>query len=97
VLPALTGGDAVRVAALHDGPIDAMLSDVVMPGMSGPEAWAKIAPDRPEMQVVFMSGYAEHASLQAHLVRAPAAFLNKPFSRSELASTLHSVLAEKGA
>ena len=42
VLPALTGGDAVRVAALHDGPIDAMLSDVVMPGMSGPEAWAKI-------------------------------------------------------
>ena len=97
VLPALTGGDAVRVAALHDGPIDAMLSDVVMPGMSGPEAWAKIAPDRPEMQVVFMSGYAEHASLQAPLVRAPAAFLNKPFSRSELASTLHSVLAEKGA
>jgi PAS domain S-box-containing protein len=97
VLPALTGGDAVRVAALHDGPIDAMLSDVVMPGMSGPEAWAKIAPDRPEMQVVFMSGYAEHASLQAHLVRAPAAFLNKPFSRSELASTLHSVLAMKGA
>jgi PAS domain S-box-containing protein len=97
VLPALTGGDAVRVAALHHGPIDAMLSDVVMPGMSGPEAWAKIAPDRPEMQVVFMSGYAEHASLQAHLVRAPAAFLNKPFSRSELASTLQSVLAEKGA
>ncbi len=93
VLTAAHGDAALAVARRYPSGIDLMLSDVIMPGlMNGPDVYAELAPERPEMKVIFMSGYTDHAALHSNLIEAGSTFLGKPFTRADLASRVRSVL-----
>jgi len=92
VLEAFDGEDALREAREHDGPIHLMITDVVMPRMSGPALAAKLADIRPDMKVLFVSGYAERTILQHGKIDVTQGFLQKPFSLKTLARKVREVL-----
>jgi DNA-binding NtrC family response regulator len=73
-------------------PIELLLTDVVMPGGSGTDLYARLAGARPGLKVIYMSGYSEHAAEQAAKGDASAVVLTKPFSRSALLRTTREVL-----
>ncbi len=84
VLDAPNGADALDVARHFRGPIHLLLTDVIMPGMSGPELAAKLRLERPDTRVVYISGYTDDA-LESHgLSEQGASFLAKPFTREEI-------------
>ncbi|MFY9943491.1 MAG: PAS domain S-box protein [Desulfobacterales bacterium] len=72
--------DAVRRAAGHDGPLHLVLTDVVMPGMKGPEVYARICAHHPEAKVLYMSGYTENVIAHRGVLQDNVAFIQKPFS-----------------
>jgi two-component system, cell cycle sensor histidine kinase and response regulator CckA len=92
VIDAAGGLDAVRLAAEHRGHIDLIVSDVVMPDMSGPECVARITATRPHVPTLYVSGYADDI-LEAHgLIDRTRGFVRKPFTPSELASAIRRML-----
>ena len=91
VLAAGSGVEAVRLAESHAGPIHLLLTDVVMPGMSGPALAEVLEFERPELKVLFVSGYADPASTARRLPRG-SAFLQKPFSAAALESSVRDAL-----
>src|ERR1700690_3353748 len=80
ILDAEDGAAALQIAAGHRGTIDLLLTDVVMPGMNGRELAAKITSQRPEIHVLYMSGYTENAIGHDGLLDAGINLLQKPFS-----------------
>jgi CheY-like chemotaxis protein len=92
VVAAANGWEALLYSERHAGPIHLMLTDVVMPGMTGKELADRLRPLRPEMAVVFMSGYMENVTLQPGALNAGAGFLAKPFSPDALATRVREVL-----
>jgi signal transduction histidine kinase len=96
VLEAATGDEALALSARHAGPIDLLLTDVVMPGMNGPELVAKLRTRRPDTAVLFMSGYDAHLVDKTSL-ESTASFLPKPFSPRGLLSRIASLLGFGGA
>jgi len=92
VLEARHGVEALVVAAQHPGPIHLLVTDVVMPQMSGPQVALQLASGRPDMKVLYMSGYADHAVVHHGVLDPGAAFLHKPFSLEVLASKVREVL-----
>ena len=92
VLEAADGPSALQIAEQHEGKIDVLLTDVVMPGMTGGELARRLRRRRTGIRVVFMSGYSTEA-VATHGVLSPgAAFLQKPFSVQELVDRLRDVL-----
>ncbi len=91
VLTASDGAEALAVSDGYRGELHVLLTDLVMPGMSGRDLAARIARARPDVAVVLMSGYPKDTSGAA----APpeSAILHKPFSRSELLGRIRSALA----
>jgi two-component system cell cycle sensor histidine kinase/response regulator CckA len=85
VISAADGAEALRLSGDFDGKIDLLVTDVVMPGMSGQEVARRIARDRPATRTLFVSGYNEEAIQQHGVLAHGAAFLEKPFSSAELA------------
>jgi two-component system cell cycle sensor histidine kinase/response regulator CckA len=92
VLEAGTGGEALGIARSHQGAIDVLVSDVVMPGMSGPAVADAVAAQRPNVRIIFMSGYTEQAVDAENLGRPGAVLLTKPFDPDVLGRTVRSVL-----
>ncbi len=92
VLASSGGEEAQAIVTVHDGPIHLMLTDVVMPGMNGPELYERLAPQRPDMRVLFMSGYTDLTVLQADLIGEQSSFIAKPFTHSDLARKIRRVL-----
>jgi two-component system cell cycle sensor histidine kinase/response regulator CckA len=92
VLAAPNGRAAVEVAGAHDGPIDVLMTDVVMPGMSGQQVAELVATERPDMRVLFTSGYTEDAISNHGVLRPGASFLEKPFTAAQLGQKLHELL-----
>jgi two-component system, cell cycle sensor histidine kinase and response regulator CckA len=90
VLEAEDGAAALRIADSHDGEIDLLISDMYMPGLRGPEVAQALAPKRPGLRVLFMSGYADQDSRSG--VPLGANFLNKPFSGKELGAAVEAAL-----
>jgi PAS domain S-box-containing protein len=82
---------AIEMCARHEGPIDLLLTDVVMPGMSGHEVAKAVSAHRPDTKVLFMSGYTPDVALR-HGVLATSAYLQKPFSPAALARKVRDVL-----
>jgi CheY-like chemotaxis protein len=76
-------------AGLH---IDVLLSDVIMPGMSGTQLAAELRRDRPELPVLFMSGYTSGPAPGGQEIPADAPLLHKPFQTEKLLSALQGVL-----
>jgi two-component system cell cycle sensor histidine kinase/response regulator CckA len=80
VIAATSGLNALELAEQADGPIDLLITDVVMPGLSGPEVADRLRRTHPKMQALFLSGYSIHAALPDRVITDPAAFLQKPFT-----------------
>ena len=85
VLTAANGAEAVALCERHHGPIDLMVSDVIMPVMSGPEAAAHLHTLRPEMKVLYVSGYTDSTIAPHGTFELGVSLLLKPFDPAELA------------
>jgi DNA-binding NtrC family response regulator len=94
VLEARHGLDALRVAERHSDTIHLMVTDVVMPHMSGRDLAQRLAEVRPTMKVLFMSGYTDHAAMHHHLTPG-VAFLQKPFTPESFARKVRNTLDEQ--
>jgi CheY-like chemotaxis protein len=92
VLEASNGHEALQVAERYPGSIHVLLTDAVMPGMSGRELAERLVRLRPEMKVVSMSAYTEDAIVGLGILDEETAFLEKPFSPDDLASKIRDVL-----
>ena len=96
VLQAGNGPEAISVAGLHSGTIDLLLSDVVMPEMRGPDLAERLIASRPQMRVLYMSGYTEDVLSQdiRGIPVGNATLLQKPFRLEELATRIREVFGE---
>ena len=92
VLVAGNGEEALRTSSGHPGPIHLLVTDMVMPVMSGRELVSRLAPLRPEMKVLYMSGYTEEAIASRGVFGPGTAFLEKPFSPDALVRKIRDVL-----
>ena len=92
VLVAAGGAEALDLAERYAGPIHLLLTDVVMPGMNGRELIRRLAPLRPDLRVLYMSGYADEAVAQHGVLDPGTAFLQKPFTPGGLADKVRGVL-----
>jgi two-component system, cell cycle sensor histidine kinase and response regulator CckA len=92
VLEAAGGDAALEISATHSGAIDLLITDMVMPGMSGQELARQMRGLRDGIRVIYMSGYSEHAAGEAAKCDAAAAVLTKPFSRAVLLRTVRDIL-----
>jgi two-component system, cell cycle sensor histidine kinase and response regulator CckA len=86
------GKHAIQVCSQHAGPIHLMVTDVVMPEMSGRELAERLKPSRPNMQVLFMSGYTDKAIVHHGELDPGTPFLQKPFTPDVLARKVREVL-----
>jgi two-component system cell cycle sensor histidine kinase/response regulator CckA len=92
VLSASSGEAALELSRSYPGRIDVLMTDVVMPGLSGQQLAAQLVGERPEVLVVFASGYTEDAIANHGVLRPGTAFIEKPFSAPDLARTLRDLL-----
>jgi CheY-like chemotaxis protein len=91
-LEAADGATAVRLCERHPGPIHLLLTDVVMPELGGRELVERLAQLRPEMRVLFMSGYTDDAIVQHGVPDSDIPFVQKPFTPDALARKVREVL-----
>jgi two-component system, cell cycle sensor histidine kinase and response regulator CckA len=94
VIVAADGNEAIAICERGDPPIDLLVTDVVMPVMSGPELVARLAAIRPELRVLFISGFPDRALVHQGLRGVGTSFLQKPFSPDALTRTVRAVLDE---
>jgi CheY-like chemotaxis protein len=93
VIEASDGDQAIFAAARYAGEIHLLVTDVVMPGISGKELSERLKEVRPGLKVLFMSGYTADVIAQRGVLDRSVAFLHKPFSPAELAAKVRQVLA----
>jgi signal transduction histidine kinase/CheY-like chemotaxis protein len=92
VLGANDAREAIAICERHAGRIHLMLTDVVMPRLSGRELAERVAPLRPDMKVLYMSGHTDDAIVHYGVIEAGMAFIQKPFSPNALALKVREVL-----
>lgn len=78
----------------HGGPIDLLLTDIVMPGMDGHDLAVRLTQRQPSIRSIFMSGYTENTLLRRGIRNLNAAYLQKPFTLQALVEKVREVLAE---
>jgi|HubBroStandDraft_6_1064221.scaffolds.fasta_scaffold32924_2 two-component system cell cycle sensor histidine kinase/response regulator CckA len=96
VLEADHGEAALQLAADHAAEIDILITDVVMPGMSGRELSARLSATCPHTKVLYLSGYTEDAIAHEGVLESGTAFLQKPFTLQVLSRKVREVLGERG-
>ncbi|MBL8715429.1 MAG: PAS domain S-box protein, partial [Myxococcales bacterium] len=94
VLEASDGFEALSIVSQHLSTLDALITDVVMPRMSGPELVARVCAERPSLPVLFMSGHVD-AAVSGHELPTGAAFLPKPFEPDTLRRAVHNLLSPR--
>jgi two-component system, cell cycle sensor histidine kinase and response regulator CckA len=94
VLEAADGAEALRVAEAHGGEIDVLLTDVVLPQIPGPELADRLVAARPDLQVIFMSGYPERHL--ASIGSRRSIFLAKPFRATDLVAGVAAEISRRG-
>jgi CheY-like chemotaxis protein len=97
VLEASDGTNALTACESHRGRIDLLLTDVVMPNMSGPELAEKIGAAKPHMAVLYMSGYTDNQLGNHGVLRAGVELLKKPFKPAALLEKIRSMIASSAA
>jgi PAS domain S-box-containing protein len=97
VLAACDGREALRLSKQHPGEIDLMVTDVVMPGLSGRDVAERLWLSRPDTKVLYMSGYTDVTVFDPGVLDPGSEFLQKPFSSSELAQKVREILDSRRA
>ena len=92
VIEAKDAADAIRIAADKNGDIDLLVTDMVMPGLSGPELAQRLQREHPGLSVLFMSGYSEHAATEMANADPSVRLLTKPFSRAAILRAVRETL-----
>jgi YesN/AraC family two-component response regulator len=92
VLEADRGKAALSICEAHSEPIHLLLTDIVMPGMSGGELKGRVMEMRPYIKALFMSGYTDDTLLQSGVLDSNTAFLEKPFTPDGLSRKVREVL-----
>ena len=92
VLAAASGAEALLRSGDHDGPIHLMITDVVMPGMSGPQLAGRIADLRPRLRILYTSGHADDALAPLGVLERGHAFMQKPLTPDDLIGRVREVL-----
>lgn len=95
VLEAVGGPEALQIAQQWEGPIELLITDVVMPGMRGPEVATAVKALRPSIKVLFTSAYSHGTILPDGVEGEPATLLQKPFKPSELIAQVRSLLDQR--
>jgi PAS domain S-box-containing protein len=95
VLEAASAEQAIRTASLFPGHIDLLLTDVIMPGMSGSQLAESILKQRPQTKIVYMTGYTDDMVVQHKVLEPGVKLLQKPFGKAELALKVRSTLDGK--
>jgi len=92
VLSASSGPEALRVVGQYDGPIDLLLTDVIMPEMRGQQLADELLGRFPQMAVIYMSGYTDNALDHGGVLRQGGTFLQKPFTPDEVLRRVREML-----
>ena len=92
LLVAFNADEAVRASEQHAGPIHLLLSDVILPGTSGPKLAARLTAVRPDLRVLYMSGFTENAIVQHGVLESGTQFIQKPFTPASLGLKVREVL-----
>jgi NO-binding membrane sensor protein with MHYT domain/nitrogen-specific signal transduction histidine kinase/CheY-like chemotaxis protein len=92
VLVAANPAEAERASAEHAGPIELLLTDVIMPGTTGPKLAAELVAARPEMRVLYMSGFTENAIVHHGVLAPETQFIHKPFTPAALMTKVREVM-----
>ena len=92
VLAASGGEEAIRLCRKHKEPIHLLITDVVMPKLSGKDLARRLQMVHPETKVLFMSGYTDEAIVHHGIVDSHIAFIQKPFSETVLMQKIRDVL-----
>jgi two-component system, cell cycle sensor histidine kinase and response regulator CckA len=95
VIEAKDGSDGIKLFRENRGGIDLLVTDMVMPGMTGQELAVRLQRENPELRVIFMSGYSEHAATEMADADPGVRLLTKPFSRASLLRTVREILVAK--
>ena len=93
-LVAKDGHQAIRICSQFSETIDLLLSDVIMPKMNGPEVMKRVKQIRPEIAVLFMSGYTHDVTVRHGVSTADVSFIQKPFSSTELMHKVREALVQ---
>jgi two-component system cell cycle sensor histidine kinase/response regulator CckA len=96
VLQAASPLEALELAARHTGPLDLLLTDVMMPDLTGRQLADRLTASRPGLAVLFMSGYAEDAIVHHGRLDPDTAFLQKPFASEALTQKVRAILDGHG-
>lgn len=92
VFEAQRGSEAIEICEREHGPINMMVTDVVMPRMSGPQLADHLAEVRPDMKVLYMSGYTDSSVINHGVLASGTAFLQKPFTPASLLTKVREIL-----
>lgn len=92
VIAARSGGEAIGIAASHGAPVDLLVTDVVMPGMMGPELATRLGRTQPGLRVLLTSGYTDDDRLLRELASESLPFIAKPFTPDQLVARVRSLL-----
>ncbi len=92
VLEAANGGEAMLICEQHQGPIHLIITDIVMPRMSGPELVRRLVSIRPDIKALFMSGYTDDTIVHRGILDEGVAFLQKPFTFESLTRKVRELL-----
>jgi two-component system cell cycle sensor histidine kinase/response regulator CckA len=93
---AATPADAIRISEAHSGKLHLLITDVIMPQVSGTELALQLKESRPDMKVLYISGYTDNAIVNSGLLQKEVAFLQKPFTPGSLLEKVHEVLENNG-
>ena len=92
VLPALSGAEGLEAGRRHPGKIDLLLTDIVMPGMSGGKLFKQLQLMQPGIRVLYMSGYTKYTVVGHGALESVDSFIWKPFSPAQLLQKVREVL-----
>jgi len=96
VLCGANGNEAMRVSNEHEGPIHLLLTDVVMPGMGGRELANRLQGTRPDIKILYMSGYTDDAIVHHGVLKKGLSFIQKPFTSNVLKKKIREILEKQG-
>jgi CheY-like chemotaxis protein len=92
VLQASGGEEALALSRRRDAPIDLLLTDIVMPEMSGVELADRLERERPDMRILFMTGYAEEVVVNEGILGKHRECIGKPFTREQITNRVRTIL-----